>query len=78
MSVLNVNPGIYSTMDQLERILRAQEDFMGVPFPRTYVGLLVADATSAGGGGGPNGLLTVDPAYVEDDYIIAHELAHTY
>ena len=78
LSVLNVNPGAYSTMDQLEQILRAQEAFMDVPFPRSYVGLLVADATSEGGGGGPSGLLTVDPAYVEDEYIISHELAHTY
>ena len=78
LSVLNVNPGAYSTMDQLEQILRAQEAFMDVPFPRSYVGLLVADATSEGGGGGPSGLLTVDPAYVEDEYIISHELAHAY
>ena len=78
LSVLNVNPGDYSTLDMLERIVLAQEEFMGVPFPKTYIGLLVADATSAGGGGGPTGVLTVDPGYVEDAYIIAHELAHTY
>ena len=78
LSVLNVEPGAYGTMDHLEQILRAQEAFMDVPFPRSYVGLLVADATSEGGGGGPSGLLTVDPVYVEDGYIIAHELAHTY
>ena len=78
LSVINLSPGIYSTMDRLERILLAQEEFMNVPFPRSYVGLLVADATSEGGGGGPSGLLTVDPQYAEDDYIIAHELAHTY
>ena len=77
-SVLNVNPGTYGTMDILEQELCAQEASMDEPFPRSYVGLLVADATSAGGGGGPTGLITVDPVYVEDDYIIAHELAHTY
>ena len=76
--VLNVNPGTYSTMNILEQALRALEAFMDVPFPRSYVGLLVADATSEGGGGGPSGLLTVDPAYMEDEYTIAHELAHTY
>ena len=78
LSVLNVNPGSYSTMDILEQALRAQEAFMDVPLPTSYVGLLVADATAAGGGGGPSGLITVDPAYAEDDYIIAHELAHIY
>ena len=78
LSVLNVSPGAYSTIDILEQALRAQEAFMDEPFPRSYVGLLVADATSAGGGGGPTGIITVDPVYVEDDYVIAHELAHTY
>ncbi len=78
LSVINISPGVYGTMDRLERIIRAQEEFMRVPFPRSYVGLLVADATTAGGGGGPSGVLTVDPGYAEDDYIIAHELAHTY
>ena len=78
LSVLNISPGDFRTMDQLEQLVRAQEGFMGIPFPRSYVGLLVADATSAGGGGGPSGVLTVDPVYVEDGYIIAHELAHTY
>ena len=78
LSVLNVSPGAYSTIDILEQALRAQEAFMDEPFPRSYVGLLVADATSVGGGGGPTGIITVDPVYVEDDYVIAHELAHTY
>ena len=78
LSVINISPGAYGTMDRLERIIRAQEEFMHVPFPRSYVGLLVADATAEGGGGGPSGVLTVDPGYAEDDYIIAHELAHTY
>ena len=78
LSVLNVNPGGQSSLDRLEQILRAQEGFIGVPLPRSYVGLLVADATSASGGGGPTGLITVDPGWEESDYIIAHELAHTY
>lgn len=78
ISVLNVDPGKYSTINILEQALRAQEAFMDVPLPRSYVGLLVADATPHGGGGGPSGLITVDPIYAEDKYIIAHELAHIY
>ena len=78
ISVLNVNPGTYRTIDILEQVLRAQEAFMDVPLPRSYVGLLVADATLHGGGGGPSGLITVDPVYADDEYIIAHELAHIY
>ena len=78
LSVINVSPGDYSTLDILETTVRLQEEFMDIPFPRRYVGLLVADATAAGGSGGPGGLINVDPGYAEDDYIIAHEVAHTY
>ena len=78
ISVLNVDPASYRTIDILEQVLRAQEGFMDVPLPRSYIGLLVADATPHGGGGGPGGLITVDPIYAEDDYLIAHELAHIY
>ncbi len=53
--------------------MRALEVFMGVPFRCTYDGLLVADATSPGGRV-PTSAVTVDPVYVEDTYIIAHEL----
>ncbi len=78
-SVIHVTPdATYPTMDILERSLRRQEGFMKIPFPKTYVGLLVADATPAAGGGGPTGLLTVDPGLEENKHIIAHELAHTY
>ena len=78
LSVLNIRPGIYSTLDKLEQMVRAQEEFMGVPFPRSYVGLLVANATEASGGGGGTGLLTIDPGWEESTYFIAHEVAHIY
>ena len=79
VSVIHVTPdATYATMDILEQSLRRQEGFMKIPFPKTYVGLLVADATPAAGGGGPTGLLTVDPGLEENKHIIAHELAHTY
>ena len=76
LSVIHVIPGTYRTMDILEQMVRTQEGFMAVPFPRSYVGLLAADAIPVGGG--PSGMITVDPGSAEDDYIIAHELAHTY
>ena len=65
-------------MDILEQVLRSQEEFMGTRFPRSYVALLVADVTSARGGGGPGAMMTIDPGYEEDRDLIAHELAHTY
>ena len=65
-------------LDSLESVVRIVEEFMAVPFPRGYVGLLVADANSAGGGGGPGGILTVDPGGEHNIGLIAHETAHVY
>ena len=78
LSVINIRPGTYRSMDILERTVRFQEEFMSVPFPRRHVGLLVADVGPGSGGGGPGGLITVDPGLEEDNYIISHEVAHTY
>ena len=77
LSVINVSPGTHRTMDILEQLVRTQEGFMAVPFPTSYLVLLVADATRHAAGGGP-GVLTVDPGREEDRYLIAHELAHSY
>ena len=78
LSVIHLSPGMYRTMDILEQMVRSQETFMATPLPRSYVGLVVADATPAGGGGGPSGILTVDPGGEENRYLISHELAHMY
>ena len=79
LSVIHVIPGTYRTMDILEQMVRLEEGFMALPFPeRSYVGLLVADATPDGGAGGSSGLITLDPLYAEDDQAIAHEVAHIY
>ena len=76
--VVSVGPGTYRTMDIFEQLVRAQEGFMANPFRTSYLVLLVADATRHRGGGGPGGVLTVDPGYEENRYLIAHELAHSY
>ena len=78
ISVINLDGGHLRTLDILEDSIRRQEAFMGLPFPTTYAGLLVADATARGGGGGPGGILTVSSSRAENRYIIAHELAHSY
>ena len=45
-------------------------------FPVSNVILFVADATSYGGGGGSNGILTVDPE--SGQRTVTHEAAHIY
>ena len=78
ISVVNLNPGNYRTMDLLEESIRRQEEFMGVPFPKTYAGLLVANAIGQLGAGGPGGIFSVPIGSAENHHSIAHELAHTY
>ena len=79
LSVVHLTPvASFRTMDFLEKAVRSQESFMKMPFPRTYASVLVADVSSAGGGGSPNGLSSVDPGLEESEKIIAHEVAHTY
>ncbi len=78
ISVLNLNPGSFRTIDILEDVVRSQEEFMLTPFPKRYIGLFVLDGTVNIGGGGAAGIVTIDPGYEEDRLLIAHEVAHTY
>ena len=78
LSALFIGSGNHRTLDLLEHAVRTQEEFMALPFPTSYVGLVVADATSHRGGGGPGGIITIDPGSEENLHLIAHEAAHTY
>ena len=78
LSVIHIGPGSPRSMDLLEHSVRSQEEFLEQGFPRSYVSLLVADVSPYSGGGGPSGIVTVDPGMDEDTGLIAHELAHTY
>ena len=78
LSVIHIGHANYRTMDILEEMVRAQEGFMAVPFPTSYVVLLIADVNKYGGSGSPDGIPTIDPGGEEDIRLIAHELAHTY
>ena len=77
LAVIHTRPGTFRTMDILEHVVRVQEEFMLEAFPTKFLGLLVADATYARGGGGL-GIVTVDPGHEEDIGLIAHEVAHSY
>ncbi len=76
LTVVRVDPGLPQAMDWLEHALRSHEEFMGEELPVSEVILFVADATSAGGGGSPRGILTVDPGRGQST--VAHEAAHIY
>ena len=78
LAIIRLDGEANQTLGLMEHIVVTQEEFMGVPFPRQFVALLIADATQFRGGGGPRGILTVDPGLEEDVGLIAHELAHAY
>ena len=75
-------------MDLLEHSVRGVEEFMGLPLPTKYVGLLYEDAVSGAYAGSNFGThIAILPKYDtdEDSYetefaasIIAHEVAHYY
>ena len=63
-------------MDLFEHTIRAQEEFMGVPFPQTYAVLLVDDNFARGGTGDADAIIVTSLG--EDWDLITHETAHTY
>ncbi len=78
LSVIQLEPGDYDTLDLLEKTLRIQEQFIGVPFPKSYARVLVADVDRSGGRGGSDAQVIIDPGSEDDMDLISHELAHTY
>ncbi len=78
LAVVSVEAGAAGHLDLFERIVRIQEEIMGVPFPRQYAALLVAEASRFGGQGSSRGIITVDPSLVEGSGVLAHEIAHIY
>ncbi len=76
LAVISVDAGVGGTLDILDDLVRAFEAFMGAAFPVSHVAVVAADVSAARGGGGPGGILTVDPDDAKDRYPIAHELAH--
>ena len=67
------------SLDMLELVVRAQEEFMSVPFPSSWAALLVADATrNAGQALVEWGVISVDPGHQASYGVLAHETAHFY
>lgn len=78
VSVLHTSGGTFQTLDILEDIVRQHEVFMGVAFPSNLAAIVAIEGDGPRGGGGPSGIMYIDPNYMEDVELIAHEAAHTY
>ena len=88
LSIVRTGPGAARSMDLLERSVRAAEEFMGVPLPTGYVGLLYENAVFGSNVGTNFGThIAVLPEYDVDDGSheaetagghVAHEVAHYY
>ena len=78
LAVIEVGSGASVLLDALERIVRVQEEFMGVPLPTSYVVLLIADANDKKGSARSSGVITADPYLTIPLNTIAHEAGHIY
>ena len=79
LAVVSVVGGEAGSLNMLEGVVRAEEEFMGVPFPNSFAVFLIADASRrAGGAVFYSGAITVDPTFQALWGIVAHEVAHMY
>ena len=88
LSIIRTGPGAAPSMDLLEHSVRGVEEFMGLPLPTNYVGLLYEDAVYGSNAGANFGThIAILPNYdvADGSYeaefagaIIAHEVAHYY
>ena len=88
LSILRTGPGAATSMDLLEHSVRGVEEFMGLPLPTNYVGLLYEDAVYGANAGANFGThIAILPKFDADDgsheagfagSTIAHEVAHYY
>ena len=88
LSIIRTRTGASRSMDLLEHSVRSVEDYMGLPLPTKYVGLLYENSVSGSNAGTNFGThIAILPAYDIDDgsheaqssgSTIAHEVAHYY
>ena len=89
VEVLRTGPGAARSIELLEHSVRCAEEFMGVPLPTGYVGLLFENAVPEGAAGVNHGThIVVVPEHDTDGGVdgqagfagrlIAHEVAHYY
>ena len=70
------------SLNLLEYAVRVQEEFMGVPYPKSFAIVLILDEDERSAGSaitdGAGGLITIDPLYSDSAGVMAHEAGHTY
>ena len=86
--IIRTGPGARRSMDLLEHSVRSAEEFMGLPLPTNYAGLLFGNTVSGySEGTNYSTHIAVLPEYDVDDggenaefagHLIAHEVAHYY
>ena len=76
--VFRATPKTFRTIDMIDERVRQYEDFMNVAFPFKTLPSFVSYNNIASGNFDRVGYLTFEPEYQEDEYLIAHELAHSY
>ena len=76
--VFRATPKTFRTIDMIEERVRQYEDFMNVAYPFKTLPAFIAYNDVVRGYFGPVGFLTFAPEYQEDEYLIAHEVAHSY
>ena len=77
LTVLRVTPGTFRTIDMMEEILRQYEAFMNVAYPYKISPIFNVDSGGLRASAG-SGIVTLNPGFEEDSYLLAHELAHAY
>ena len=71
LTVIRSTPGTFRTMDILEEILRQHEGFMNVPHP--FNAVVIVNVHSEGPrASAEDGLITLEPGYEEDFWLLAH------
>ena len=78
LTVLRVTPGTFRTIDMMEEILRQYEAFMNVAYPYKISFIFNVDSEGGPRATAGNGIVTLNPGYEEDVYLLTHELAHAY
>ena len=79
LAVVHTRPGKFHTMDNLEHVMRLQEEFMLEPFPLNYVGVMAAEITPVSGGASfPGGMIAIDPGSENNIGLVGHEVGHKY